>query len=506
MHPGIHAANRPDDPAVIMAVGGVTVTWAQLEARSNQLAHLLRARGLKVGDHVAVFLDNDSHYFEVIWAALRAGLYITPINWHLGAEEAGYIVSDCDAVALITTGRFAEVVAEFGSALDAVTTRLAIGEGIDGFEDYDLAIAEHPTTPITDETEGAVMLYSSGTTGRPKGIKPPLTGAEFGTPNALVTLLQFVYGVDENSVYLSPSPLYHAAPLLWSLAAQRIGAAVVVMERFDAEGTLAAIDSKRVTHGQFVPTHFVRMLRLPAEVRERYDVSSLQKVIHAAAPCPVDVKRQMLDWFGPIIYEYYAGSEGNGFCAVGPEEWLERPGTVGLPLIGIIHIIGEEGSEQPAGGVGEVWFESETKFEYHKDSEKTAAAFNERGWSTLGDVGYVDAEGWLFLTDRASHMIISGGVNIYPQETENVLAAHPAIADVAVIGIPDEEMGESVKAVVELAQGFEPSPELAAEIIAFSRERLSSFKCPRSVDFTDELPRLPTGKLLKRVLRDQYRA
>ncbi|NCY15561.1 MAG: acyl-CoA synthetase [Actinobacteria bacterium] len=506
MHPGIHASQRPDDAAVIMASTGETLTWTQLEARSNRLAHLLRSRGLRRGDHIAVFLDNDKHYFEIIWAALRSGLYVTPINWHLGADEAGYIVADCDAVALVTTGRFATVVNGFGDALDAVRIRLSIDEPIDGFEDYATAIAEQPSTPIDDETDGAVMLYSSGTTGRPKGIKPPLSGQPFGTPNALVTLLQFVYGVDETSVYLSPSPLYHAAPLLWSLAAQRLGAAVVVMERFDAEGTLAAIESHHVTHGQFVPTHFVRMLRLPEEVRARYDLSSLQKVIHAAAPCPVEVKRQMLEWVGPIVFEYYAGSEGNGFCAVGPEEWLERPGTVGRPLVGILHIVGEDGEEQAAGEVGEVWFESETVFEYHKDSEKTAAAFNDRGWSTLGDVGYVDAEGWLFLTDRASHMIISGGVNIYPQETENVLAGHPAIADVAVIGVPDEEMGESVKAVVELAVGFEPSPELAAEIIAFSRERLSGFKCPRSVDFTDELPRLPTGKLLKRVLRDQYRS
>lgn len=506
MHPGVHAAQRPHDAAVAMATGDVVVTWAELEARSNRLAHLFRSRGLGVGDHVAVFLDNDPHYFEIVWAALRSGMYVTPINWHLGSDEAGYIVADCDAAALVTTARFADVVEGFGAALDGVSIRLSLDGGLDGFEDYEAAIATQPDTPIDGETEGAVMLYSSGTTGRPKGIKPPLSGAPFGTANPLVMLLQFVYVVDENSVYLSPSPLYHAAPLLWSLTAQRLGATVVVMDRFDAEGTLAAVESRGVTHGQFVPTHFVRMLRLPDDVRDRYELGTLQKVVHAAAPCPVDVKRQMIEWLGPIVYEYYAGSEGNGFCAVGPEEWLERPGTVGRPLVGIVHILDDDGVEVPAGEIGQVWFESETRFEYHKDREKTAAAFNDRGWSTLGDVGYVDEEGWLFLTDRASHMIISGGVNIYPQETENILAAHPAIADVAVIGVPDEEMGESVKAVVELAPGFEPSDELAGEIIAFSRARLSAFKCPRTVDFTDELPRLPTGKLLKRKLRDHYRA
>ncbi len=500
----ICSAADPSTDAVVMASSGERLSFAELEAGSRRLAHLLRDRGLERGDHMAALLDNNLRYFEVCWAARRAGLFITPVNWHLGPGEAGYIVEDCGATALVTTNRLDSLARELGQRLDAVTTRLVVDGAVEGFEDYDAAIASQPDTPLDEETAGAFMFYSSGTTGRPKGILPNMSPVPFGTPTGLDTLTQALYGFAPGMVYLCPAPLYHAAPIAWSLATQGAGGTVVVMERFDAEGVLAAIEKHRVTHVQFVPTHFIRMLRLDPEIRGRYDLSSLRTVIHAAAPCPVEIKRQMLDWFGPIIYEYYAGSEGGGFCAVGPDEWLAHPGTVGRALGATVHITDEDGTEQPTGEVGQIWFESGVRFRYHHDEEKTKAAFNEHGWNTLGDVGYLDAEGYLYLTDRISHMIISGGVNIYPQEIEDVLVMHLGVADVAVIGAPDEEMGESVMAVVQPTDPDADEDALAAELDALCRSQLAGFKCPRQYRFTASLPRLPTGKLLKRVVREEF--
>jgi fatty-acyl-CoA synthase len=349
------------------------------------------------------------------------------------------------------------------------------------------------------------MLYSSGTTGRPKGVKVALPDPpQIDAPNALVMLAHGLYKVGPDSIYLCPAPLYHAAPLRWTMTVQRFGGTVVVMQHFDAEAALQAIERYRVTHAQFVPTHFVRMLKLPEEVRRRYDTSSLQVAFHAAAPCPVPVKRAMLDWWGSIIHEYYAGSEGNGMTAVGPTDWLARPGTVGRAVHGIVHICDEDGQELPDRETGLVYFEGQTNFEYHNDPGKTAEARNRHGWSTLGDVGWLDEDGFLFLTDRKSFMIISGGVNIYPQEIENHLVTHPAVADVAVVGAPHDEMGEQVVAVVQPAEGVEAGAALADELTAYCRQSLSGVKTPRRFDFVDELPRHPTGKLYKRLIRDRY--
>jgi acyl-CoA synthetase (AMP-forming)/AMP-acid ligase II len=505
MHPGVRAASDPDRPAVVMAGSEAVVTYGELEERSQRLAHLLRAAGLRPGDHLAILLENHPRYFEVFWAAMRAGLYCTPINWHLKPDEAGYIVADCEAEAVVTSGALRDVAAGLDPYLGDVTTRLVVDGDLPGWTPYEAAIAEHPARPLDDELEGSFMFYSSGTTGRPKGIKPPLSGAAYGEAvSPLVLLIQGLFGFTADSVYLCPAPLYHAAPLGWSTAVQRLGGTVVVMESFDAAAALAAIEAHRVTQAQFVPTHFVRMLKLDDDERARHDLSSLQTAVHAAAPCPVEVKRAMLDWWGPIVHEYYAGSEGNGFCYASPEDWLAHPGTVGRPVMGTVHVLDDGGNELPTGETGQIWFESPTVFEYHNDPAKTRAAFNDRGWSSLGDIGHVDDDGFVYLTDRASHMIISGGVNIYPQEVENELTLHPAVRDVAVIGVPNEEFGEEVKAVVVAADPSTAGPALAGELIAHCRSRLAGYKCPATVDFVDELPRLPTGKLLKRELRRRY--
>jgi len=504
MHPGIHAAKNPEKPAYIFAASGETVTYGDLEARSNQGAQLFRSLGLAVGDHIAIMMENHPAFFALCWAAQRAGLYYTAISYRLQEEEVAYIVEDCEAKVFITTYAQRDLAARLAGRLNV--HRFMLNGTVEGFESWEEAVAPQPATPIADETEGADMLYSSGTTGRPKGIKVPLSGEPLGGAGGLLGLTQALYQMDENVRYLSPAPLYHSAPLRYNMAVMRHGGTSVIMERFDPEEALALIEKHQLTHGQFVPTMFVRMLKLPEADRLRYDVSSLKVAIHAAAPCPVPVKQAMMDWWGPVIHEYYAGTEGNGFCAAGPQEWLAHPGTVGRPLLGAVHICDDDGRELPPGETGTIYFSDGGTFEYHNDPDKTADSQHpsQRGWTTLGDMGYLDDDGFLFLTDRKTFMIISGGVNIYPQEVENLLVTHEKVADVAVFGVPNEEFGEEVKAVVQPLSMDLAGPELAEELIAFCRANLAHLKCPRSVDFEAELPRHPTGKLYKRLLRDRY--
>jgi long-chain acyl-CoA synthetase len=497
-HVGAHALATPDRAALVMYPSGPTRSYAEIDAASLRCARVLRSRGLGVGDHVAVLLDNQPEFYDVVWAAQRIGCYVTPINWHLTADEAGYIVADCDATALVATARLADVVGRMTAAdLAAVTTRICVDGDLAGFERYEDLVAGVDGSDLDDQREGGWMFYSSGTTGRPKGILPPLADVALGAPSFLTRLLTGLFGFSAATVYLSPAPLYHAAPAGWTVGTQRLGGTAVVMERFDPVELLAAVERHRVTHVQLVPTHMIRLLRLPEDVRARYDLSSLEMVVHAAAPCPVDVKRATIDWLGPIVHEFYSGSEGAGFCYIGPEDWLAHPGSVGRSMTGAIHILDGNGDEVPVGDEGEVWFETNRHFEYHRDPDKTRAVWDPRGWSWLGDIGRVDDAGYLYLTDRASHMIISGGVNIYPREVEDVLIMHPAVADVAVVGTPDPDLGEQVTAFVEPAEGAAVAED---ELIAWCRDRLSHFKCPRSVRFVDALPRLPTGKLLKRLL------
>jgi long-chain acyl-CoA synthetase len=503
--PSVHAAGHPDRPAVITS-SGHTVTFAELEARSCQLAQALFAHGLRPGDGVAVLLVNDHRTHEVAWGLQRSGLYLTFVNTHLAPDEAAYIVNDCGARALITTSALTPLAEALVPRTPGLELRLALGQPLpSGCLSYDTFIEGHPATPLADEQEGSPMLYSSGTTGQPKGIRRPLSGLPFGSDAVLVPMLGGIMGFGEGDVYLGPAPLYHSAPLVWSMTAQRLGGTVVLMERFDPLECLRLIAQHAVTHGQFVPTMFVRMLKLSDDERRAWDLSSLRSVVHAAAPCAPEVKRRMIEWWGPIVHEYYSGTEGGGLTWVNSEQWLAHPGSVGPAVWGSIFICDDDGNVLPAGEDGVVWFgERKNTFVYNNDPEKTRQTFNERGWSTLWDVGHLDEEDYLYLTDRKLFMIVSGGVNIYPQEIEDVLVLHPAVADVAVFGVPNGEMGEEVKAVIQPAAGVVAGPELAEEVMQFCRERLSHYKCPRSVDFMDVLPRGENGKLYKKQLRDTY--
>jgi acyl-CoA synthetase (AMP-forming)/AMP-acid ligase II len=506
--PGTFAATTPDKPAVVMAGSGQVITYAELDAEANRVSRLLRAAGLQPGDHVALCLENHPRFFGVLWGAHYAGLYYTAMSSRLTTDEMAYIIEDCGARAFITSAYKADQAAELADRMPGVDVRLMLDGTVEGYEPYEQAILAHPPTPLDEErVEGQDMLYSSGTTGMPKGVQLPMMDAPLGTGSDGVTSLNLLlFGVTADTVYLSPAPLYHAAPMRFCRSQHRIGGTVIVMEHFDPEEYLALVERHRCTFSQVVPTMFIRMLKLPEEVRGRYDLSSLQGVVHAAAPCPVEVKRQMIEWWGPIIHEYYAGTEGNGFVYCNSEDWLAHPGTVGKPILGQLHILDDAGEEVPVGEPGTVYFEGGSSFSYHNDPEKTKGSMDPkgRGWSTLGDVGRVDEDGFLYLTDRKAYMIITGGVNVYPQEAENVLALHPKVADVAVFGVPNDDFGEEVKAVVEPVSMAEAGPELERELIAYCKERLADVKCPRSIDFREELPRHPTGKLYKRILKDEY--
>lgn len=491
-----HAARGPDKAALISDAG--TVTYADLNARANQVARALRSRGLERGDAVALLCSNRAEFVETLLATQRAGLRLTTVNWHLTGEEAGYIVGDCQAKAFVAEARFADAVR---AAVDMASAevRLAVGGPIERFDDFSAVTRAETGVDLDDPVLGSQMLYTSGTTGRPKGVF-----RDDASLSTAVALARQAYR--DGNVHLLTGPLYHAAPLLFSLNAPLVaGVPVVLMPAWDPEEALRLIERHRVTHTHMVPTMFHQLLALPHETRARYDVSSLRNVLHGAAPCPVGVKQRLIEWLGPVVYEYYAATEGLGTW-VDSRTWLRKPGTVGRPVPDDQVLVGDEDAHRlPADEVGLVWFKaSEVPFEYFGDRAKTDASYRGR-YFTLGDMGYLDDEGFLFLTDRSANLIISGGVNIYPAEVDAVLLDHTAVADAAVIGVPDDEWGEEVLAVIEVRAGVVASPELADDLFAFCRERLAHFKCPRRVEFVDRLPRQDNGKIYKRLLRDRYR-
>lgn len=495
------------DPAKIafeMCETGEQVSYAQLDARANQVAQVLRSCGVGPGDHVAILMENKRRFLEACFGMDRAGVYYTTISTRLNADEVAYIVKDCSAKVLVVSDAIEAVTPVLRALLPHNVRCFSVGGVSSGMPSWEAAVDSAPTQVIPDPGQGLDMLYSSGTTGRPKGVKWPMSNTPAGQRTMLVNLLEPLFGYGHECRYLSPAPLYHAAPLRHCMTVIKLGGTVLVMASFDAKRSLEMVQKHRVTHSQWVPTMFVRLLKLPPEVRASFDVSSLQVAVHAAAPCPIDVKEQMLAWWGPILREYYAGTENNGFCSITSPEWLLHKGSVGRATQGQLHICDESGVELAQGETGLVYFSDGPVFTYHNDPDRTAETRNALGWTTLGDIGRMDAQGYLYLVDRRAFMIISGGVNIYPQEAENVLLGHPKVLDVAVIGVPNEDFGEEVKAVVQPVDARDMGPALAEELIDYCRQRLASFKCPRTIDFDVQLPRHATGKLYKKLVRDRY--
>ena len=508
MYPGRHVHEHPDRPAVIMAASRAALTYRQLDERANRVANYFRSLGLRRTDHIAIFTENHLDMIVTMSAAERCGLYYTPINSFLSADEAGYIVHDCGAQLLVTSARKIDVAAELPDRCPNVEHWLLLDDEAPPapFQSFAKVIEPHSTEPGDDERLGTPMFYSSGTTGKPKAVKRQLPDVSPNEQLGIEEMGKRLFRMREGMTFLSTAPLYHSGPQSSISIGLRLGATHIVMERFDAEGLLALIEEFGVTHTMVVPTMFSRVLKLPREIRDRYDHSSLEAVVHGAAPCPRQVKQDMLDWWGPVIYEYYGGTEANGTCGCTPQEWLANPGTVGKAFFGEIVIRDDDGNELPPGTPGTVWFRGgNSSFEYLNDPEKTAEAQDSSGtMSKIGDIGYLNDEGYLFLTDRQAFVIISGGVNIYPQEIENLLITHPEVMDAAVFGVPDEDFGEAVKAVIQPLDVDGGTPELADRLREFCLAHLARFKCPRTFDFIEDMPRLPTGKLYKRTLRDQY--
>ncbi|MFZ4738393.1 MAG: acyl-CoA synthetase [Bradymonadia bacterium] len=499
------AAAAAPERAALIDTDETRISRAELLARCNQLVHGLRALGLKKGDTVAVVLPNGRTILEVALACAQAGLYLTPINVHLTVPEMQFILRDCLARAVVCDAAHADLCHGALTETDLpANARFVVGGAHPHFRPYSELTAGQPTEAPDHRLGGFVMTYTSGTTGRPRGVRRPTFDVPADALAESFTGFLRLFGITEDLTHLVTSPLYHTAVINFCLYSLHFGHTVVLMEKWSAEGFLDLVRRHRVNTTHMVPTHFGRLLSLSPEVRAASDTTSLTHVIHSAAPCPVDVKRRMLDWLGPVVWEYYAASEGGGTTA-SPADWQSHPGTVGRPwAISEIQIRDDAGEVVPTGTPGTVWIRmGEYKFEYHGDDDKTRKAWSDK-FFTVGDAGYMDADGFLYLCDRKADMIISGGVNIYPAEIEAALLQHPAVADCAVFGLPDDDMGERVMAVIEAAPGHTPGPAVAESILAYARTCLASFKCPRTLDFAEVLPRDPNGKLYKRRLREQY--
>lgn len=504
-HPGITAREYPNRPAFILGDTGEVVTFKQLDERSNQGAHVFRSLGLKPGDNVCIMMENNARCLEIVWAAQRSGLIFTPISPKIDQHSAAYILGNSRARLFIGSWNHADTAEEILCEPSSVDHFFMVNGTRAGFQSWEEACARQPLSPIDDECNGLPMLYSSGITGKPKGIVITPCDEAVDTPPMLTPFLAPVFGFDENTVFLCPAPLHHSAPLHFTMMATYQGGTTVVMSRFEPEQALKLMERHRVTHGIYVPFMFTQMLKLPAVLRESYDVSALRMAIHGAAPCPIEIKQQMIQWWGDALMEFYSSSEGIGMTLIDAEDWLAHPGSVGKALVGDVHIVGEDGMELPPGETGTVYFSGDhIRFTYHNELSKTADSYNEKGWATVHDMGHLDEDGFLYLADRVSFAIVSGGITIYPQELENILASHAKVADVAVFGVPSELLGEEIKAVVEPTTWSQANEETADEILEWLSDKVSSFKMPRSLDFHPNLPRSDNGKMYKRLLADDH--